>query len=63
MFDFLFDLGVSVILTVLRESIKNPQRKAEVRRAMLKVWTQIGIVFGADEEFQEVAIDKLGLDK
>jgi hypothetical protein len=54
--DFLFDLGVSAILTALRSAVKNPERKAQFRRVMLKIYDQIGIVFGGDSEFMLSAI-------
>jgi hypothetical protein len=54
--DFLFDLGVSAILTTLKNLIHNPTRKAAVRKVMLKIYTQIGIVFANDEDFIDSAI-------
>lgn len=53
--DFLFDLGISALLTTLKLAIKNPERKAEVRKVMLKIYTQIGVVYGADEDFVAAA--------
>jgi len=44
--DWLVSFGINVVLSVLREVIKNPQRKEELERAMRKVWTQIGLVYG-----------------
>lgn len=53
--EFILDLGISAVLTTLREAIKNPERKLQVRRVMLKLYTQIGIVFGADDDFIDAA--------
>lgn len=50
-----FDFGISAVLTALRASVKNPERKAAIRRVMLKIYTQIGLVFGADDDFIESA--------
>ncbi len=54
--EFLIDLGISAILTTLKLAVKNPTRKAEIRRVMLKVYTQIGIVFSADSDFVDAAV-------
>jgi UDP-N-acetyl-D-mannosaminuronic acid transferase (WecB/TagA/CpsF family) len=53
--DWLFDLGISAVLSALKQAVKNPERKAAIRRAMLKVYTQIGIVFAADSDFAQAA--------
>lgn len=43
--DFWLDLGISAVLSALRQSVKNAQRKAELKRAMYKIWSQIGFVY------------------
>lgn len=48
----LFDLGISFVFTALRESVKNPQKKAAVKRVMLKIKNQIDLVFGDDPDFK-----------
>lgn len=48
----LFDLGISVIFTALREAVKNPDKKAKLKKVMLKIKTQIEIVFSDDPDFK-----------
>ncbi|MFN0108518.1 MAG: hypothetical protein ACKVZH_06655 [Blastocatellia bacterium] len=48
----LFDIGISAVFTALREAIKNPDKKAKLKRVMLKIKKQIEIVFGDDPDFQ-----------
>lgn len=54
--EWLIDLGISAILTSLKLAVKNTETKEKIRRAMLKIYTQIGIVFGTDEAFISVAV-------
>jgi hypothetical protein len=44
-FDFLFDLGVSALLTTLRSVIKNPKSKEQYKKVMFKIYTQIKLAF------------------
>lgn len=46
--DLLFGMGISVILSML----KNPQKKAAIRKAMLKVFKGIKAAYAGDPEFQ-----------
>lgn len=58
--DFLFDFGVTAILSVLKEAVKNKERKEKVKRQMLKIAAAILTVYGDDEEFQNDLDAKLG---
>lgn len=50
--NILFDLGISAVLTALRESVKNPAKKAAVKKVMLKIKTQIDLIFADDPDFK-----------
>jgi len=47
----LFDLGISFVFTALREAVKNPQKKADLKKLMLKIKTQIELIWGDDPDF------------
>lgn len=47
----LFDLGISFVFTALREAIKNPDKKAKLKKVMLKIKNQIEVVFSDDPDF------------
>lgn len=51
--DFLFDMGVSALITTLR-SLKGPQKKATFKKVFLKINTLIKGVYGDDDEFKSV---------
>lgn len=55
-FDFFLDIGISAVLTVLKQSVKNAERKAELKRVMLKIYNQIGLVYGGEDEFVDSAV-------
>lgn len=44
-------LAVTVVLQAVKDSVKNPVRKARLRPTMLKVGAVICAVFGDDENF------------
>jgi len=48
--DILINLGVSALLT----AIKNPNKKATMKRIFLKVFSSIWLQFSNDPEFQSV---------
>lgn len=57
--EFLLDLGISAVLTSLKLAVKNPERKEQLRRVMLKIYTQIVIVYAGDESFSNhFSLDK-----
>lgn len=45
------DFAISTILTTLRLSFKNPERKAKLKSVMLKIQATIQAVFGDDPDF------------
>ena len=50
----LWSLGVTFVLSVLKEAVKNPEKKATIRTKMLEVAAHIQNVFGDDPDFQEI---------
>ena len=48
----LFDLGISFVFTSLREAVKNAEKKAKLKKIMLKIKNQIEIVFSDDPDFR-----------
>ena len=48
----LFELGISFVFTALREAVKNPTKKASLKKVMLKIKNQIDIVFSDDPDFR-----------
>ena len=49
--DLLLNMGISFVLTAIKESFKNPAKKAELKKAMLKVRNQINLLYAGDEDF------------
>ena len=49
--EFLINMGINVVLTLLSGSIKNPQSIARYRKAMLKVFNSIKLAFPNDPDF------------
>lgn len=49
--DFWFDLGVSVIITQLR-NLKGAEKKKKLKAVFLKIHTLIKGVYGDDPDFQ-----------
>jgi hypothetical protein len=45
--DLIINIGISAILT----SIKNPAKKASLKKAMLKVFNAIKTAYAGDEDF------------
>jgi len=46
--DFIIGMATSVILT----SIKDPAKKAKLKKSMAKIYLTIGNLYAGDEEFQ-----------
>ncbi len=44
--EFLIGWAINTLLSVLRMVVKNPTKKAEMERAMRKVWEAIGAAYG-----------------
>ena len=49
--DLLLNMGISFVLTAIKESFKNPTKKAELKKAMLKIRNQINLLYAGDEDF------------
>jgi len=49
MWDFWFDLGISVILTAIRAALKNPEKAEMYKRALMKVRSQIDLLYPPEE--------------
>ncbi len=49
--DFWVDMALSVLFSVLKQVVKNPAKKAELKKAMLKLRDTINIAYGGDPDF------------
>ena len=52
MADFYVDLGLSIVFSVLRVVIKNPGKKEEMKKALLKLRNQIELAYAGDPDFE-----------
>lgn len=50
--DDLIDLALAVVFSVLKKSVKNTQKKAELKKAMLKLRNVINTTYFGDPDFQ-----------
>ena len=50
--DFLINMGINVVLTLIGGFIKNPKSKEQYRKAMLKIFNAIKLAFAGDPDFQ-----------
>jgi hypothetical protein len=48
--DFAFDIGIAVILRVVKDAVHDPKKKAAVKRALVKVADAITTLYAADTE-------------
>lgn len=49
---FLIDLAVSVILSLLKQVVKNPAKKAQMRKVFLKVFNATRQAYPNDPDFE-----------
>jgi len=49
--DFYLDLALSVLFSTLKTVIKNEERKAALKKAMLKLRNAIDVAYGDDDDF------------
>ncbi len=49
--EWLVQMGITTILSVLKESVKNEQKKADLKKAMLKIRNAINTLYADDEDF------------
>jgi hypothetical protein len=50
--EMLIDMGISFVLSAIKESFKNPAKKAQLKKAMLKVRNQINLLYAGDADFE-----------
>ncbi len=50
--DMLLQMGITFVLTAIKQSFKNPTKKAELKKAMLKVRDQINLLYAGDVDFE-----------
>lgn len=51
--DMIIQMGITVVLAALKESIKDTKKKAALRQAMLKIYNAIGSLYAGDLEFAQ----------
>lgn len=61
--DFLLDLGISAILSALRSAFSNPYKRNQLKKVMLKIYKQIGLVYSGDSEFIDSAVSAHKIEK
>ena len=49
--DLLINMGISFVLTAIKESFKNEASKAKLKAAMLKIRNQINLLYVGDPDF------------
>lgn len=50
--DMLLNMGISFVLTAIKESVKNPEKKESLRKAFLKIYRSIGTLYAGDPDFE-----------
>lgn len=50
--DFWLPMALSIIFQVIKQSIKNPRAKADLKSAMLKLRNQINLMYVGDPDFE-----------
>ena len=54
------ELIIGMAMSVILSSVKNPSKKASLKKAMLKVYKTIGTVYAGDPDFQAVSATTSG---
>ena len=49
--DFWVELGLSVVFSALKQAVKKPDKKAALKRAMLKLRNTINAAYAGDADF------------
>jgi hypothetical protein len=49
--DFLLNMGITTVLTAIRQSVKNPAKKEQLKRALLKIRNAINALYFDDPDF------------
>ena len=45
------NMGISFVLTAIKDSVKNPKKKEELKKALLKIRNAINMLYAGDEDF------------
>ena len=56
--EFLINMAITTLLTLLKGLLTSGESKSKWKKAVLKVFKQIVVVFGDDAEFQEAFKNK-----
>lgn len=46
--DYLLNMAIAIVLATIKEAFKNPERKEQVKRAMLKIKANIELLYGEE---------------
>lgn len=49
--EFLLQMGITTVLTALKQSFKNPAKKEQLKRAFLKIRNSINALYADDPDF------------
>jgi hypothetical protein len=49
----LFDMAVSFVLSAIKISVKNPAKKAELKKVFLKIRNKINDLYAGDPDFDQ----------
>jgi hypothetical protein len=49
MIDFYVNLGLSIVFSVLAQVVKNPEKKEELKRALVKLRDQLLFIYPVEE--------------
>ena len=49
--DYLESLAINTILTMVKLSVKNPDKKVSLKKAMLKIHNAIKVLYADDPDF------------
>jgi hypothetical protein len=49
------ELIIAMATSVILASVKNPAKKATLKKAMLKIYTTIGTMYAGDPDFQALS--------
>jgi len=50
--DFWVDMALAIVFSVLKQVVKNPERKAALKRALLKLRNTIDAAYAGDADFE-----------
>lgn len=50
--DYIESLAINAILTTLKLAVKNPAKKASLKKSMLKVYNAIATLYADDSDFE-----------